>query len=267
MLTMSCALAKDGNSKGLQPSAPAMDPVQHSEVSRLAVIDDQASHDLRLALQHEQMAPRVIAVTFCSVLAARAGVGGLRHNHGDPETAPERPGTASGVSQGTDHSCTLHNREDEACQPIPHIGLGAGEAHRAFPQRASSSGSSVEKDPLEAGRAILEVMLELEQRQRPASKVQYFKGDSVHRQRLRLWQALCVLVPFAAPEKLDKLLEDIVAALHQFDLASVKQYQERGVWSKWTKHIQLFCCHVVFTKDKLVVMKACYQPVRPTKLA
>jgi hypothetical protein len=239
---MSCIVAKDGSSSGLETAALSMDPVQHSEMSTLAVINDQASQDLRVALQHEHMAPRVIAITFCSVLADQAHVSHPWHKlvaFANSSGRFETPGTPSGSTTSPQTPCihSVHmsydtNQESSHAQQEVPLSRAIEEctqvSQRTCGHSTCSPSAVLEKASMEAGRAVLDVIFVLEQQQRPTSKAQYFKGDRRHRARLRLWQALCVLLPFAAPGKLGKLLGDVVAALHHFDLASVKQYQERG---------------------------------------
>ena len=58
--------------------------------------------------------------------------------------------------------------------------------------------------------------------------VMYFKGNSVHRAKVRAWQALCTLTPAVVSDEavMTVLLEHVFDALVRPELASVRQYQE-----------------------------------------
>jgi hypothetical protein len=57
-----------------------------------------------------------------------------------------------------------------------------------------------------------------------------FKGSDVHRKKVRIWQALAVLSPFCQANSSALQIADVINQLKQGDLASVKQYQETGVF-------------------------------------
>lgn len=181
---MSCAAPVDVSA--FQPAAPstAADPVQQSELCRTATLRDQPTHDLRVALQREHCAPRVVTVAFCAALSSAA----------------------------------------------------------ALPPCAAAADAHVQQARA-AGRAVFERMWALQQKVRTSvDEGQYVKGDRTHRMQLRLWQALCVLAPLSAVERQPELLQDMVAALQRFDLASVKQYQERSARSR-TSRLPHACAH------------------------
>ena len=172
---MSCAAPVDAAAV-FAHSTTAADAVQQSELCTAATLSDPPTHDLRLALQREHCAPRVVAVAFCAALGA----------------APSPPKGAHAVSTS------------------------------AMPTAESRA----------AGAAIFERVWALQLATRAqVNERQYMKGDSTHSMQLRLWQALCVLAPLSAEDRRAELLRSTIAALQHFDLASVKQYQERGAES------------------------------------
>jgi hypothetical protein len=179
-----------------QSASPPLsgDSAEQAELAALSQLQDGLACDLFASLQHEHCAPRVAAVAFCSALADRAG---LRHPKHFPTASPEEPepGATTGEADGSATAAMRVGEEEE-------------EARRA-------------------GWVLLQHMLAVVRRERASES--YVKGDAVHRIKLRAWQAVCVLAPFMPESKRTETLQLLLGVLHRFDLASVKQYQERGV--------------------------------------
>lgn len=166
------------NDVGSTRAAAASDATERAEALSLASLPaDSPAPDLVGNLVTSGSGARVVAVAFCAVLAARAGL-----------------------------------------TPAPNSQL------EASPVQLPTADTAVH-----AAGAMLCSRLQLVVREQPeVTAAVYTKGDASHRFKLRAWQALCVLVPFSPAEEQSGLLDDVLAALHRFDVASVKQYQERG---------------------------------------
>lgn len=67
-----------------------------------------------------------------------------------------------------------------------------------------------------------------------------FKGSDMHRKKIRLWQALSVLVAFSQANDSTLQVDDVIDHLKQPELASVKQYQETGGFLEG--HVLITCC-------------------------
>ena len=99
---------------------------------------------------------------------------------------------------------------------------------RADVQANVSEGSAERQNARAAGQALLHHMMQLMRDRSDLKRDVYVKGDTTHRLKLRMWQAVCVLACFLPADEQPAALDWLLASLHRFDVASVKQYQERG---------------------------------------
>ena len=76
-----------------------------------------------------------------------------------------------------------------------------------------------------AGRTVLVALLRAS-RGENLSRALYRTAGELHRQKVRLWQAVCTLVPYMDAECEAEVCEHIFVALRASDLASVRQYIE-----------------------------------------
>jgi hypothetical protein len=143
---------------------------------------------------------RVVVIAFCSALAECAGLrppSGQSSAPSSPHAHPSEGPDASQSSPASSGPCASRPEEQRAAQ--------------------------------DAGQALLARVMAAVQGRANLQQAAYCKGDATHRLKLRAWQALCVLAPFASAEQQPRLLDAVLGAVQRFDLASVKQYQERGV--------------------------------------
>jgi hypothetical protein len=80
-----------------------------------------------------------------------------------------------------------------------------------------------------AGLQLLKRLVQAAQSDRELLVTDYFKGSAVHRKKIRIWQAIAALSPFAKLKDSSLSIPIIVEALSRFELASVKQFQETGM--------------------------------------
>lgn len=101
-------------------------------------------------------------------------------------------------------------------------GVAPGREH------ASATCNNATRDALAAGQALLQHMMRVVRDNDELQREMYVKGDATHRLKLRAWQVIAVLACFMTADELDSSLGWLLEVLHRFDVASVKQYQERG---------------------------------------
>ena len=139
-----------------------------------------------------------------SVLAARDGV--LADEIAAVSASwSDATGTAMPVQQGASLARTA---AVQFCSSLAHLGQPEGDA---------------------AGALLLNHVLAASQDHPDIQAVVPFKGSTVHRKKVRLWQALAVLAPFHKAANSALTLEGLLATLQQGEIASVKQYQEAGM--------------------------------------
>ncbi|EFN52863.1 hypothetical protein CHLNCDRAFT_138347 [Chlorella variabilis] len=78
----------------------------------------------------------------------------------------------------------------------------------------------------EAGLLLWGQLLDLSASDPELSAARCTDLGKVHRKKVRLWQALCVLSPLVPAEQADQDFEAVLGALSRADMANVKQYQD-----------------------------------------